>query len=435
MQTNEVTLGALERQIDMSVTVADVERDVEARLKKLARTVKMSGFRPGKVPMKIVEQTYGPQARSEAIGAAVEKVFGEKVREQNFRVAGYPRIQPKESAAEGRLEFSAVFEVYPEIQVADISGKSIERPALTIGDAEVDRTIEILRKQRTQFEVAERAAAEGDRVTINFVGTKDGEAFQGGTAENFPVVLGAGALLPEFEKNVAGLSVGENKTFDLTFPEDYQAKDLAGKTVQFAVTVNKVEAPRLPELDAEFAKGLGIVDGDVAKMRDEVRSNLEREVRRRIQAAVKEQAMNLLLEANPIEVPKALVETESEQLAENARQDMAQRGVNVKEMPIEPSWFADQAVRRVKLGLVLAEVVKKNELQAKPDQIRALVDDYAQSFEDPAEVVKWYYSQPQRLAQAEAIVIEDNVVDWVLKNAQVSDKPVVFDEFMGNTGR
>jgi len=435
MQTNEVTLGALERQIDMSVTVADVERDVEARLKKLARTVKMSGFRPGKVPMKIVEQTYGPQARSEAIGAAVEKVFGEKVREQNFRVAGYPRIQPKEGAADGSLEFSAIFEVYPEIEVADIAGKSIERPALTIGDAEVDRTIEILRKQRTQFEVAERAAAEGDRVTINFVGTKDGEAFQGGTAENFPVVLGAGALLPEFEKNVAGLSVGESKTFDLTFPEDYQAKDLAGKTVQFAVTVNKVEAPRLPELDAEFAKGLGIVDGDVAKMRDEVRSNLEREVRRRIQAAVKEQAMNLLLEANPIEVPKALIETESQQLAENARQDMAQRGVNVKDMPIEPSWFAEQAVRRVKLGLVLAEVVKKNELHAKPDQIRALVDDYAQSFEDPAEVVKWYYSQPQRLAQAEAIVIEDNVVDWVLKNAQVTDKAVVFDEFMGNTGR
>jgi trigger factor len=435
MQTNEVTLGALERQIDMSVTVADVERDVEARLKKLARTVKMSGFRPGKVPMKIVEQTYGPQVRSEAIGAAVEKVFGEKVREQNFRVAGYPRIQPKEGAADGSLEFSAIFEVYPEIEVADIAGKSIERPALTIGDAEVDRTIEILRKQRTQFEVAERAAAEGDRVTINFVGTKDGEAFQGGTAENFPVVLGAGALLPEFEKNVAGLSVGESKTFDLTFPEDYQAKDLAGKTVQFAVTVNKVEAPRLPELDAEFAKGLGIVDGDVAKMRDEVRSNLEREVRRRIQAAVKEQAMNLLLEANPIEVPKALIETESQQLAENARQDMAQRGVNVKDMPIEPSWFAEQAVRRVKLGLVLAEVVKKNELHAKPDQIRALVDDYAQSFEDPAEVVKWYYSQPQRLAQAEAIVIEDNVVDWVLKNAQVTDKAVVFDEFMGNTGR
>ncbi len=435
MQTNEVTLGALERQIDMSVAMADVERDVETRLKKLARTVKMSGFRPGKVPMKIVEQTYGSQVRGEAIGAAVEKIFGEKVREQSFRVAGYPRIQPKENKVQGSLEFSAVFEVYPEFEPADISGKSVERPALTIGDVEVERTIEILRKQRTEFEVAERAAAVGDRVTIDFVGTQDGEAFQGGTAEDFPLVLGAGALLPEFETNVAGLSVGESKTFDLTFPENYQAKDMAGKTVQFAVTVKKIEAPRLPELDTEFAKALGIADGDVAKMRDEVRSNLEREVRRRIQAAVKEQAMNLLLEANPIEVPKALVEAESQQLAENARQDMAQRGVNVKDMPIEPSWFAEQAVRRVKLGLVLAEVVKKNELHAKPEQIRALIDDYAQSFEDPAEVVKWYYSQPQRLAQTEGIVIEDNVVDWVVKNTQVTDKEVVFDEFMGNTGR
>jgi trigger factor len=333
------------------------------------------------------------------------------------------------------LEFSAVFEIYPEIQPADLSGKSIERPALSVGDAELERTIEILRKQRTVFEAADRAAAEGDRVTVKFVGTKDGEAFQGGSAEDFPFVLGAGSMLPEFEQNVSGLSAGASKTFDLTFPADYQAKDLAGQTVKFEVTLNKVEAPRLPELDGEFAKGLGIADGDVEKMRAEVKANLEREVRRRIQAATKEQAMNLLLEANPIEVPKALVEAESQQLAENARQDMAQRGINVKEMPIEPAWFAEQAVRRVKLGLVLAEVVKKNELHAKPEQIRAFVDDYAQSFEDPAEVVKWYYSQPQRIAQAEAIVIEDNVVDWVLKSAQVTDKPVVFDEFMGNIGR
>ncbi len=435
MQTNEVTLGALERQIDMSVTLADVERDVEARLKKMARTVKMSGFRPGKVPMKIVEQTYGSQVRSEAIGAAVEKAFGEKVREQNFRVAGYPRIEPKQSPAEGSLEFSATFEVYPEIVLGDVSDKSVERPSLSVGDDEVDRTIEILRKQRTTYDVVERAAAGGDRVTIDFVGTQDGEPFQGGTAENFPVVLGAGALLSDFEKNIEGLSVGGSGDFDLTFPEDYQAKDLAGKTVQFKVTVGKVEAPRLPDVDGEFAKSLGVADGDVAKMREEVRANLEREVRRRVQAAVKEQAMNLLLDVNPIEVPKALVETESHQMAENARQDMAQRGMNVKEMPIQPSWFSEQAVRRVKLGLVLAEVVKKNELHAKPEQIRALVDDYAQSFEDPTEVVKWYYSQPERLAQAEAIVIEDNVVEWVLKSVQVTDKPVAFDEFMGNAGR
>ncbi|QSI75499.1 trigger factor [Niveibacterium microcysteis] len=436
MQTNEVTLGALERRIDMSVTVADVEREVEARLKKLSRTVKMPGFRPGKVPFKIVSQTYGPQARSEAIGAAVEKAFGEKVREQNLRVAGYPRIEAKPGNAAEVLEFSATFEVYPEIALADISGKSIERPVLTVGEAEVDRTIEILRKQRTTFEAADRAAEEGDRVTVDFVGKKDGEPFQGGTAEDFPFVIGAGNMLADFESQVKGLKAGDSKTFDLTFPAEYQAQDLAGKTVQFEVAVKKVEAPKLPEVDGEFAKTLGVADGDVAKMREEVKANLEREVRRRIQARVKEQAMNLLLEANPVDVPKALVETESAQLADNARQDFAQRGMDVSKMPIEPAWFADQAVRRVKLGLVLAEVVKKNELHAKPEQIRAMVDDYASSFEDPAEVVKWYYSQPQRLAQAEAIVIEDNVVEWVLKTAQATDTPVAFDELMGNnTGR
>ncbi|GAA5184246.1 trigger factor [Niveibacterium umoris] len=436
MQTNEVTPGALERRIDMSVTVADIEREVETRLKKMSRTVKMPGFRPGKVPFKIVSQTYGPQARSEAIGAAVEKAFGEKIREQNLRVAGYPRIEPKQGAAADVLEFSAVFEVYPEIALADISGKQIERPVLAVGEAEVDRTIEILRKQRTTFEAADRAVASGDRVTIDFVGKKDGEPFQGGTAEDFPFVVGAGSMLPDFEAQVQGVEIGASKTFDLTFPAEYQAQDLAGKTVQFEITVKKVEAPKLPEVDAEFAKALGVADGDVAKMREEVKANLEREVRRRIQAQVKEQVMNLLLDANPVEVPKALVETESEQLAANARQDFASRGMDVSKMPIEPAWFADQAVRRVKLGLVLAEVVKANQLHAKPEQIRAMVDDYASSFEDPAEVVKWYYSQPQRLAQAEAIVIEDNVVEWALKTAQATDKAVAFDELMGNnTGR
>ncbi|WP_417066967.1 trigger factor [Niveibacterium terrae] len=433
MQTNEVTLGALERRIDMSVALSDIESDVGQRLKKLARTVKMPGFRAGKVPLKIVEQNYGYQLRSEAIGSAVEKAFGEKVREQNLRVAGQPRIEAKEASAEGVLEFSAVFEVYPEIALADVSAKTLERPQLEVGEAEVDRTIEILRKQRVSYEAADKVAAKDDRVTIDFVGTRDGEAFAGGSATDFALVLGAGTLLPEFETQLDGAKVGDAKTFDLTFPENYQAKDLAGQTVQFAITVKKIEAAKLPEVDADFARALGVADGDVAKMREEVKSNLEREVRRRVQAAVKEQAMNLLLEANPIEVPKALVEMESAQLAENARRDFASRGMDVKKLPVEPSWFADQAVRRVKLGLVLSEIVKKNELHAKPEQVRAMVDDNAQSFEDPAEVVKWYYAQPERLAQVEAMVIEDNVVSWILNTVQVSDKPVAFDSFMGHT--
>lgn len=432
MQTNQENPSSLERRIDMSVAMAEINKEVDARLKKLARTVKMPGFRPGKVPMKIVAQTYEPQARSEAIGAAVEKAFGNAVREQNLRVAGYPQIQPKEASNEEVLEFSAVFEVYPEVVPGDLSGQSIERPALEVGDAEVDKTIDVLRKQRTSFEAADRAAAEGDRVVIDFAGKKDGELFDGGKADDFPFVIGAGSMLKDFEAAVTGLKAGESKTFDMSFPEDYHAKHLAGQAVQFDVTVKKVEAPVLPEVDADFAKALGVADGDVAKLRDEVRTNLSREVKRRIQAKIKEQVMNALLEVTPIEVPKALIEAESRQLAENAKRDLEARGMQTKDIPVEPAWFAEQAVRRVKLGLIMAELVKSRELHAKPEQVRALIEEMAESYEDPSELVRWYYAQPDRLAQAEAVVIEDNVVAWVASQAQTTEKPVAFDELMGN---
>ncbi|NMG74889.1 trigger factor [Aromatoleum diolicum] len=432
MQTNQETLGALERRIDMSVPMAEIDKEVEARLKRMARTVKMPGFRPGKVPMKIVAQTYESQARSEAIGAAVEKAFGDTVREQNLRVAGYPRIEPKEAAGDGALEFSAVFEVYPQVSLGELSGQKIERPVLAVGDAEVDKTIEVLRKQRTTFEVAERAVADGDRVVIDFAGRKDGELFEGGQAQDFPFVLGAGSMLKDFESAVSGLSAGDSKTFDMTFPEDYHARNLAGQAVQFEVTVKRVEAPVLPAVDGDLARALGVADGDVAKLRDEVRANLEREVKRRIQAKVKEQVMEALLAANPIEVPKALVETESRQLAENAKRDLEMRGMKTKDIPVEAAWFADQAVRRVKLGLIMAELVKAKELYAKPEQVRALVEEMAQSYEDPSELVRWYYAQPDRLAQAEAVVIEDNVVAWVVSQAETTDNAVSFDELMGN---
>jgi len=432
MQTNQETQGALERRIDMTVPVAEIEKEVDSRLKRMARTVKMPGFRPGKVPMKIVAQTYGPQARSEAIGAAVEKAFGDKVREQNLRVAGYPRIEPKEAAGGEALEFSAVFEVYPQVPLGELSGHKVERPVLTVGDAEVDQTIDVLRKQRTTYEAVDRAAQEGDRVVIDFAGRKDGELFDGGKGEDFPFVIGAGSMLKDFEAAVTGLKAGEGKTFDMTFPQDYHAARLAGQQVQFEITVKRVEGPVLPAVDADFARALGVGDGDVAKLRDEVRANLDREVKRRIQAKVKEQVMDALLAANPIEVPKALVEQESRQLADNAKRDLEMRGMKTKDIPVEPAWFGEQAVRRVKLGLIMAELVKAKELYAKPEQVRALVDEMAQSYEDPAELVRWYYAQPDRLAQAEAVVIEDNVVAWVASQTETTDKPVSFDELMGN---
>lgn len=432
MEQNQVTPSALERRIDISVSLADIEKEVDARLKRMARTVKMPGFRPGKVPMKIVAQTHGGQARGEAVGAAVEKAFGEKVRADNLRVAGYPSIEPKDGAAEGALEFTAVFEVYPDVVVGEFAGCKIERPVLNVGDAEVDKTIEVLRKQRTGFKAVERAAAAGDRVVIDFTGRMDGEVFDGGQAQDFPFVVGAGSMLRDFEDAVVGLAAGEGKTFDMTFPEDYHAANLAGKQVQFEITVKAVEEPVLPEVDADFARSLGVADGDVAKLREEVKGNLEREVKRRIQSRLKEQVMDALIEVAPIDVPKALVQAESNQLADNARRDLEMRGLKTKDIPVDPSWFKDQAERRVKLGLIMAELVKASELHAKPEQIRALVEEMAQSYEDPSELVRWYYAQPERLAQAEAVVIEDNVVEWVCAKADTSDKEVAFDELMGN---
>lgn len=267
---------------------------------------------------------------------------------------------------------------------------------------------------------------------IDFVGRKDGVEFPGGKADDYTVMVGGGMMLPDFEAQLEGAKAGETKKFDVKFPEDYQAKDLAGSTVQFEMTVKKVEAPKLPEVDAEFAKQLGVADGDTTKMRTEVRTNLEREVKKRLHARVKEQVMEALLAVNPIEVPKALIEMESQQMAEAARRDMESRGMDVKNLPFDPSWFGEQAIRRVKLGLLLAELVKSKELHAKPEQVRAIIDEFAETFEDPKEVVRWYYSQPQRLAEAEALALENNVVEWVLGTAKVSDKPIAFDELMAN---
>ena len=354
MSNQETVVSALERRIDMSVPLADIEKDVEARLKQMARTVKMPGFRPGKVPFRMVAQSYGQQARSEAIGAAVERVLGEQIRALGLRVAGYPSIEPKDVTGTEALEFTAVFEVYPEVSIADVSAQEVERPLLEVGDAEVDQTLEVLRKQRTTFAAVERAAQDGDRVVVDFTGRKDGVEFEGGKASDFAFVIGAGQMLKDFETAVLGLNAGDSKTFDMTFPADYHAGNLAGQTVQFDVVVKKVEEPKLPEVDAEFAKSLGIADGDVTKMREEVKGNLEREVKRRIQAKIKERVMNVLIETHPIEVPKALVAQESQTLAENAKRDFEARGMQTKDLPIDASWFGEQAARRVKLGLIMS---------------------------------------------------------------------------------
>ena len=431
MEATTAQANALERRIDLSIAIADVEKEMEQRLKRMGKNIKMPGFRPGKVPFSIIKQQHGDQARHEVLSEELDRVFGETVTTQKMRVAGYPRIEPKTSESTTHLEFHAIFEVYPDFAPADMSTAEVERPVLEVTAAEVDKTVDILRQQRVSYEDTDRVAAKGDRVVIDFLGKKDGEPFQGGQASDYPFELGQGQMLPDFESAVEGAKSGESKTFDLTFPADYFAKDLAGQTVQFEITVKQVQAPKLPEVDGEFAKGMGIADGDVAKMRAEIEANLKREVKRRIEGKVKDQVMEALIKANQIAVPNALVEMEIQRLMQAARQDMEQRGMKVKDMPIQPEWFADQAKRRVTLGLILAELVKTEKLQAKPEQVRAMVEETAQSYEQPEEVIRWYYAQPQRLGEVEGVAIENNVVEWVLGKAKVTDKAAVFDELMG----
>ena len=431
MEATTAQANELERRVDLSIAIADVEKGMEQRLKRMGKNVKLAGFRPGKVPFSIVKQQYGDQARHEVLSEELDRVFSETVTEQKLRVAGYPRIEPKTSESSTHLEFSAIFEVYPEFALGDLSNAAIERPTLDVTAAEIDKTLDILRKQRVSYENADRAAAKEDRVVIDFLGKKDGVPFQGGQANDYPFVLGQGMMLPDFENAVEGSKAGESKTFDLTFPADYHAKDLAGQTVQFDITIKQVQAPKLPEVDADFAKSMGIADGDVEKMRAEISANLQREVKRRIEGKIKDQVMEALLSTNQISVPVALVDMEIQRLMQAARQDMEQRGMKVKDLPIQPEWFADQAKRRVTLGLILAEVVKTEKLQATPEQVRTMVEETAASYEQPEEVIRWYYAQPQRLQEVEGVAIENNVVAWVLSKAKVSDKAAVFDELMG----
>jgi trigger factor len=428
---NVENLGTLERRVSMTLPVAEIDKQVDERLKKLARDVRMPGFRPGKVPLKLVAQTYGPQVRSEVLGDAVQKAFNDAVKEANLRVAGYPRIEPK-SSDPSSLEFSATFEIYPEVKVGDLGAAAIERPLVAVDDAAVDKTLEILRKQRTTFHAVERPAQEGDRVTVDFLGTIGGTPFEGGKAESFPFLLGEKRMLPEFEAAASGMKAGESKTFALRFPDDYHGKEVAGKEASFDISVKKIEEPRLPPLDAEFAKQLGVADGDVAKMREEVKANVEREVKKRVDARVKAQALQALAGAAPLELPKALVEMETQSLAQRAAADLQARGVKMGEVPINPQAFEETAKRRVALGLIIAALQESENLRPKPAEVRALVEQEAQSYESPAEVVKWFYMQPQRLQEMEALALETNVVKWVLSKARVSDKPMAFDELMAS---
>jgi trigger factor len=431
MATTLETLSALERRLSLSVSIAEVGQQVERRLREMARTVRMPGFRPGKVPLKMVERSYGAQIQGEVLSDTVSKAFSDAVAEHQLRIAGQPRISPQEGeAAEGMAGFVADFEVYPEITLRSADQLEVDRVSCEVADTDIDKTLEILRKQRTQWEPAGRPAADADRVTIDFVGTLDEVAFQGGTASDFPFVLGEGRMLADFETGVRGASEGDERSFPVAFPSDYGSTELAGKTAQFKVTIKKVEAPRLPELNEDLARQLGVADGSLDKLRADVKANLERELAQRVRNRNKAAVMDALPGLADIELPKALVQAEAQTLAERAREDFRQRGMDVKDMPIPAEAFTEPATKRVRLGLIVGEIVKAHGLQAKPDQLRKRIEELAQSYENPGEVIRWYFSDRERLAEIEALVVEQNVVDWALGLAKVNDKSLPFDEIM-----
>ena len=445
MATAVETLEKLERRVTLNVLMSDMDTEVEKRLKVRARTAKAPGFRPGKVPMKMVSAQYGAVVQGEVLNELLDRAFRAVSTEHNLRVAGYPRIEPKgDENVDGAIVFQATFEVYPEVKIGDLAGVEIAQSKSEVTDAEIDKTIDILRKQRVHFHTKgvhdahgdggpDTSAQNGDRVTVDFVGKIDGVEFAGGKADDYPFVLGEGRMLVEFEQAVLGLKAGEAKTFNMTFPDDYHGKDVAGKTAEFTITVTNVEWAHLPDIDENLAKSLGIADGDMQKMRDDIRGNLEREVGSRVKAKTKTNVMDALLKVAELDVPKVLLQQDSERLAEMTREDMRQRGMNVNDMPFPAELFNEQADRRVRLGLILSELVKMHELRATGDQIKAHVEDFAKAYEDPQQVVKYYFGDRQRLAEVEALVIEENVVNFVLSKAKVTESVVSFDELMGNT--
>ncbi|MBS0441412.1 MAG: trigger factor [Proteobacteria bacterium] len=433
MSVQVETLEKLERRITLTLPTDTIASEVESRLKRLARTVKADGFRPGKVPMSVVAQRYGYSVHYEVMNDKVGEQFNAAVNEAKLRVAGAPRITEKDGAPEGQVAFDATFEVYPEVKIGDLSGAEVERVSTEVTDAAIDKTLDILRKQRRSFQqrAAADGAAEGDRVTIDFEGKIDGVPFEGGKAEAFQFIIGEGQMLEQFDQAVRGMKAGESKTFPLQFPADYHGKDVAGKEADFLVTLKKVEAQHLPEVNEALAKSLGIKDGTIEALRADIKKNLEREVKFRVLARNKSSVMEALIKAAELDVPKALVAGEVERMTEGARADLKKRGIkDAEKAPIPAEIFEPQAERRVRLGLVVGELVRANNLQAKPEQLQAHIDEMAQSYERPAEVVRWYLSDRSRMAEVEAVVIENNVADFVLAKAKVTDKVVPFDELM-----
>ncbi|WP_295464634.1 trigger factor [uncultured Pseudomonas sp.] len=425
MQVSVENTSALERRMTIGVPAERIETEVNKRLQQTARRAKVPGFRPGKVPMSVIRQRYEASARQEALGDLIQETFYEAVVEQKLNPAGAPAVEPKVFEKGKDLEYVATFEVFPEFEVKGLDGIEIERQDSSVEDADIDKMLDVLRKQGTRYEAVDRAAANDDQVTIDFVGTQDGEAFAGGSAEGTKLVLGSGRMIPGFEDGLVGAKAGDERVLDLTFPEDYQNLDLAGKAVQFKVTVKEVAAPELPELNEAFFKQFGVEETTVEGFRAEVRKNMERELRQALKTKVKNQVMDGLLAANQIDVPAALISNEVDRLRVQAVQ---QFGGNIQPDQLPAELFTEQAKRRVLLGLIIAEMVKQFELKPDDARVRELIEEMAAAYQEPEQVVKWYYQNEQQLNEVRSVVLEEQVVDTVLKQAKVTDKQVSYED-------
>jgi len=425
MQVSVESTSALERRMSITVPAERIETQVNKRLQQTAQKAKIPGFRPGKVPMSVIRQRFEADARQEAVSDVIQSSFYEAVSEQKLAPAGQPSVEPKVLEKGKDLEFVATFEVFPEIKVGGLEAIAIERQQAEVADSDVDNMLDILRKQNTRFEAVERAAEKDDQLNIDFVGKIDGEAFAGGSATGTQLVLGSGRMIPGFEDALIGAKAGEERVINPTFPEDYQNLDLAGKTAEFTVKVNSVSAPQLPELNDEFFALFGIKEGGLDGFRAEVRKNMERELRQAIKSKIKNQVMEGLLAANPVDVPKALIASEVNNLRVQAVQ---QFGGNIKPDQLPAELFEEQAKRRVSLGLIVAEVVKQFELKPDDARVRELIQEMASAYQEPEQVVAWYYKNDQQLNEVRSVVLEEQVVDTVLQKANVTDKSVSYEE-------
>ncbi|MFZ3183377.1 MAG: trigger factor [Pseudomonas sp.] len=425
MQVSVESTSALERRMTIGVPAERIETEVTKRLQQTARRAKVAGFRPGKVPMSVIRQRYEDAARQEALGDLIQATFYEAVTAQKLNPAGSPAVEPKLFEKGKDLEYVATFEVFPEFEVTGLEGIAIERLQAEVADADLDKMLEILRKQNTRFESAARAAQDGDQLTIDFVGKVDGEVFAGGSAKATQLVLGSGRMIPGFEDGLLGAAAGEERVLNLTFPTDYQNLELAGKAAEFTVNVTAVAAPTLPELNAEFFALFGVKEGGLDDFRAEVRKNMQRELRQAIKSKVKNQVMDGLLAANSIEVPKTLLGNEVNRLRVQAVQ---QFGGNIKPDQLPAELFEEQARRRVVLGLIVAEVVKQFELKPDDARVREMIQEMASAYQEPEQVVAWYYKNDQQMNEVRSVVLEEQVVDTVLSKANVTDKSVSYEE-------